>query len=70
MTRAFAYVAFILSALFAVWYVAGWADAINDLGLAGAVYMHTHWPAALGTVFIPVFALGFLCLGMSLLPRD
>jgi len=70
MTRAFAYGAFLISGLFAVWFVAGWVDAIMGLGLSVAVYSLTHWPAVMGTVLLPVFAVVFLCLGISLLPKD
>ncbi|QDT72233.1 hypothetical protein I41_14040 [Lacipirellula limnantheis] len=70
MTRAFSYLAFLLSALFALWFVAGWVDAIWSNGLSVGAYSLLHWPAVSGTIALPVLAVVFLCLGMSLLPKD
>lgn len=70
MPRAFAFTAFALSALFTLWFVAGWVAAIWRDGLSAGAYSLLHWPAVSLTIALPVLALVFLCLGMSLLPKD
>lgn len=70
MTRAFAYIAFVLSAIFTLWFVTGWVAAIWSDGLSAAAYSLLHWPALGLTIALPVLAVVFLVLGVSLLPKE
>lgn len=70
MSRAFAYLAFLLSALFALWFIGGWVDSIWREGFSLTVYGMLRWPAVSLTIALPVLAMVFLCLGVSLLNRD
>lgn len=70
MIRAFAYIAFVLSAIFTLWFVAGWVEAIWSDGLSAGAYSLLHWPALGLTIALPVLAVVFLVLGVSLTPRE
>lgn len=70
MNKAFAYLSFLVSGLFALWFVAGWVDGIRSDGLSETAYTLLHWPAVTLTVGLPVSAIGCLCIGLSLLSRD
>ena len=69
MSKALGYFALVLSAILAIWFVAGWVDGILDDGFSNTVYSMVRWPAVSLTVALPVLAIVFLCVGLSLVRR-
>lgn len=66
MTKVFSYLAYLLSGAFALWFVAGWVDGIVRNGFSNTVYTMVRWPAVSLTVGLPLLAIVFLCVGLSL----
>ena len=69
MSKALGYFAIVLSGILALWFVGGWVDGIRRDGFADTAYSLLHWPAVTLTVALPVPAIVFLCVGLSLVRR-
>jgi hypothetical protein len=70
MRKVMASFAFLLSGLFALWFVAGWVDSIWREGLSETVYGMMRWPAVVLTIGLPALVIFFLALGASLLSES
>ena len=69
MSKALGFFALVLSAIQALWFVGGWVDGILRDGFSNTVYSMVRWPAVTLTVGLPVLAIVFLCVGLSLIRR-
>jgi hypothetical protein len=66
MRKALSYFAFLISGALGLFFVLGWVDGIRRDGLSQTGFTLLHWPAVLLTVALPVLAIVFFVMGLSL----